>query len=318
MENTTLNEIQQAEIRIWPYILQTPLLQSPYLSEISHANVYLKLENEQHTGSFKIRGATNKILTLTPEQKEKGVITASTGNHGQAVAKALQITKAKGIVFVPTNADSSKVAAMKAYGIEIQFYGNNSVETEIYAKKIAEEKGMIWISSYNDLQVIGGQGVIGIELIKQLDNIHAVFITIGGGGLISGIGTYMKSASPQTKIIGCLPENSDEMYQSIETGRYVKSENKETISDGSAGGFENGSITYDICKKVVDDFITVSEEEIKQVIKLMVDIHHKIIEGAAGVALASFIKNKEKFTGQNVVIVICGGNIATEKLKALL
>lgn len=312
------DEIIKAEDRIRPYILKTPLVESPYFSETSNAHVYFKLESEQYTGSFKLRGATNKVLSLTDEEKQKGVVTASTGNHGQALAKALKSTGVKGTVFVPENADPSKIEAIKRYGANVEVYGKNSLETEMHAKQVASEKGMVWISPYNDPQIAAGQGTIGIELIEQLKNIDAVFVTIGGGGLISGIGTYLKAVSPQTKIIGCLPENSAEMYESIKTGKFVESENKETISDGSAGGFEEGSITYDICKEVVDDFVLVSEDEIKRSIKLMVDIHHKIIEGAAGVALASFLKVKDKYVGKNVVIVICGGNIATNKLVKIL
>ncbi len=318
MNNTLFQDIQQAEKKIRLYVLKTPLMESPYISELSKARVFLKLENEQYTGSFKIRGATNKVLSLNEEEKNKGVLTASTGNHGQALAKALKSTHIKGIVYVPDNADPSKVDAIKRYGAQVEFFGKNSLETEMYAKQIAKERGMVWVSPYNDLQIIAGQGTIGIELADQLKDIDAVFVTIGGGGLISGIGTYLKSVNPQTKIIGCLPENSAEMYESIKTGKFVESDNKDTLSDGSAGGFEEGSVTYDICKEVVDDFILVSEDEIKQAIKLMVDIHHKIIEGAAGVALASFLKVKERYVGKNVVIVICGGNIATKKLKEIL
>ena len=177
---------------------------------------------------------------------------------------------------------------------------------------------MIWVSPYNDLQIIAGQGTIAAEVLQDLKDIDAMFVTVGGGGLISGIGTYLKSMSPKTKIVGCLPENSAEMYESIKSGTFVDSHNLDTISDGSGGAFEQGSITYDICKEVVDEFILVSEDEIKQSIKLMIDAHHKIIEGAAGVALASFLKKKDNYAGKNVVILLCGANIATEKLKEIL
>jgi threonine dehydratase len=312
------DEVLQAEERIRQNILKTPLMESPYFSEMSGAHVYFKLESEQSTGSFKLRGATNKVLSLTDKEKKRGVITASTGNHGQALAKALQMTNATGIVFVPENADTSKVEVIKRYGVQVEFYGKNPLETEMYAKKMARAKGMIWVSPYNDPQIIGGQGTIGVELAEQLQDMDAVFVTIGGGGLISGVGTYLKSVSPTTQIIGCLPQNSAEMYESIKTGKFVSSQNKDTLSDGSAGGFEEGSITYGICKEVVDDFVLVSEDGIKHAIKLMVDNHHKIIEGAAGVALASFLKEKDKFTGKNIVIVICGGNISTSKLIKIL
>ena len=318
MDDKLVREIEKAEKRIRPYVLKTPLIESPYISQLSKAHIYLKLESEQYTGSFKIRGATNKILSLTKHEKTKGIITASTGNHGQALAKALKSTQTKGIVYVPENADQSKIDAIRRYGAEVEYYGKNSLETEMYAKNKAKEKSAIWVSPYNDFQIVAGQGTIGIELLEQLGNIDAVFVTIGGGGLISGIGTHLKTKSPKTKILGCLPENSAEMYECIKTGNFVESNNKETISDGSAGGFEQGSITYEICKQVVDDFVLVTEEEIKNAIKLMIDIHHKIIEGAAGVALASFLKVRQNYEGKNVVIVICGGNISIDKLKEIL
>jgi threonine dehydratase len=311
-------DILRAAERIRPHILKTPLMNSTYFSALSAAQVYFKLENEQHTGSFKLRGATNKILSLTEGQKKKGVLTASTGNHGKALARALQGTAIKGVIYVPENADSSKVDAIKSYGIEVKAFGTNSLETELHAKKMAAESGMVWISPYNDLQIIAGQGTIAAELMEQLDNIDAVFVTVGGGGLISGIGTYLKSESPETRIIGCMPENSPEMHEAITTGTFPASPNKETLSDGSAGGFEEGAITYDLCKAAVDEFVLVSEEEIKQAIRQMLDVHNKVIEGAAAVALAAFIKKKQGYAGKNVVIIICGGNIDTVKLKKIL
>ena len=314
-----LKEIKKAETRIRPYILKTPLIPSSFMSRLNKGNVYLKMESEQYTGSFKARGAMNKVLSLTKEEKAKGVMTASTGNHGQGVARALSITGGKGTIFLPENADTSKVEALGEYGMYLEFYGKGVLETEIYARNFAEKKGACWISAYNDPQVIGGQGTIGIELAQQLDKIEYVFLTIGGGGMMSGIATYLKSVSPKTKMIGCLPENSPEMYLSVKAEKIISlDEPKETLSTGSAGGVERGAITFPMCHKLVDDFILVSEDEIKEAIKLVVDKHHKIIEGAAAVAVASFIKNKEKFEGANVVIIISGGNIATKKLKTLL
>lgn len=312
--------IQQSEQRIRPYVLKTPLMESVYFSQLTDSHVYFKLESEQYTGSFKIRGATNKVATLLEEEKQKGVVTASTGNHGQALARASQKAGIKCIVFVPNNADPAKVAGIKLYGADVEFFGDSSSDTIIHAeaRKIAKEKGMVWVSPYNDIDIIAGQGTIAVEAIDQLDSIDAIFVTIGGGGLISGIGSYLKAVSPATKIIGCLPENSAEMYESIKSGKFVDSHDIDTISDGSGGGFEEGSTTYDICREVVDDFVLVSEEEIKGSIKQMIDIHHKIVEGAAGVALASFLKEKDKYIGKNVVILLCGANIATKKLKELL
>lgn len=318
MNNELLPEILKAELRIRPFILTTPLLESRPLSKSSH--VVLKLENEQHTGSFKARGSMNKVLSLTGDERRRGVVTASTGNHGLGVARSLEIAGAKGVVFVPENADISKVEAIKQYGAEIHYTKTGLSETKAHAeaKQYAKDHGMTWISPYNDPQVIAGQGTIAVELAQQLKDIDCVFVTVGGGGLISGIATYLKSISPTTKIIGCLPENSAEMYHSVKAGKFVHMESKPSVSDGSAGGFEEGSITFPLCQKLVDDWTLVTEEEIEDAIRLILHAHHKLIEGAAGVAVASFLKRQDEFKGKNVVVLICGSNISTNTLKAIL
>lgn len=177
---------------------------------------------------------------------------------------------------------------------------------------------MVYISPYNDPQIIGGQGTIGIELRRQLDSIHAIFIALGGGGLISGIGGYLKSVNTDVTIIGCSPENSPVMVESIRAGKILKMESKPTLSDGTAGGIEPGAVTFELCQEFVDDYVLVSEDEIKKAMKLFIETHHMLIEGAAGVAVASFLKKKGSFADKNVVIIICGANIGLESLKMIL
>lgn len=314
-----LNEILQAEERIRPHILKTPLIESRNLSELIDGKVFLKLENEQHTGSFKARGSLNKILSLTDDEKKRGATTASTGNHALGFARACKIANIQGTVFLPENASKTKVESLGDYPVELQFHGKDALSTELHAKEQASVQNKVWVSPYNDAQIIGGQGTIGIELEAQLDAFDHVLVTIGGGGLISGIGTYLKNKRPNTKIVGCEPKNSCEMSLSLAAGRIVEmDEELPTLSDGSAGGIEDGAITFPVCQEVVDDTILVSENEIVLAIKLIAKQHHKIIEGAAGVAVASLIKNKNRFKGSTVVIVICGGNIDLEKHKKLL
>jgi threonine dehydratase len=319
MNKTLKTSIEEAEQRIRPYTLKTPLILSLPLSKIG-ANVYLKLESEQHTGSFKARGSMNKILSLSDEQRRNGVVTASTGNHGQGVARALKEAGARGVVFVPESADASKVEAIKQYGAEIQYTKTGLSETEAHAqaKQYAKDHNMTWISPYNDYDVIAGQGTIAVELVRQLPNIDYVFVTVGGGGLISGIASYLRVVSPKTKVIGCLPENSAEMYHSVNAGKFVRMESKPTISDGSGGGFEEGSITFPLCQKLVDDWELVSEDEIKSAVRLILDSHHKLVEGAAGVAVAAYLKRQAGLADKNVVLLICGGNMATSTLKKIL
>lgn len=314
-----LPEIFKAELRIRPRTLTTPLLHSLPLGAHG-ASVYLKLESEQHTGSFKARGSMNKVLSLTTEARKHGVVTASTGNHGLGVARAAKETGAKCVVFVPDDADTSKVEAIKQYNAEIQYTKAGLPETISHgqAKQHAKENNMAWVSPYNDLQVIAGQGTIAVELVRQLADIDYVFVTVGGGGLISGMATYLSAISPATKVIGCLPEKSAEMYLSVKAGKFVSVQSEPTLSDGSAGGFEEGSITFPLCQKLIKDWTLVSEEEIKDSLKLILSTHHKLIEGSAAVPVASYLKSKDEFAGKNVVILLCGSNIAPTTLRSIL
>ncbi|MEL6926249.1 MAG: pyridoxal-phosphate dependent enzyme, partial [Bacteroidota bacterium] len=244
---------------------------------------------------------------------------ASTGNHALGLARALRQADCSGTVYMPTNAVASKVEALKSYPVELVFAGNNSLETELEARSVAERTGAIWVSPYNDPKIIGGQGTIGIELLQQLADVDVVFATVGGGGLIAGIATYVKYLNPQTKIVGCLPERSPEMALSVKAGKIVTLEEaQETISDGSAGGVEPEAITFPVCQQLVDEFVLVSEQEIKSAIRLVVEQHHKIIEGAAGVAVAAFVKTAEKWPHKKAAIIICGSNIATSTLVDIL
>ena len=313
------NEIERAHTRIAPHILRTPLLHSRYLDDGEGGAVFLKLESEQHTGSFKARGALSKVLSMPAEEKASGLVTASTGNHGLGFARALEISGDKGVIYLPENAVPSKVEALGQYPVELMFHGRDCLETELYAKQQASEKGMAWVSPYNDPAVIAGQGTVGKELLEDLPGVDVVLATIGGGGLMSGVASWIKSNKPEVEIIGCLPENSPEMYLSVQQGRPVEDyEPLDTLSDGSAGGCEPDSITFALCRDLVDDYLLISEEEIASAIRWMVEKHHKIIEGAAGVALAACMKHRERFRGKTVAVVICGGNISTEKLKTIL
>ena len=317
METYDLKEsCQTAYNNIKKHIVKTPLIHSKNLSSISDSNVFLKLENFQHTGSFKLRGAMNKILNLP--DKSIGVVAASSGNHGAAVAYSLRNLKMKGLVYVPENAVSSKVKLMKKYGVEIRYSGNDSLIAESSAISYAEENNLSFVSPYNDIDVISGQGTIGVEMINQMKDLDVVFITVGGGGLISGVGGYLKSINSNIKIIGCSPENSPVMKVSLNKGKIIEFDSLPTLSEGSAGGIERDSITYNFCEEFIDDFYLVSEEEIAENIKFFIANEKLLIEGAAAVSVAAFLKNKKLFKGMNVGIVICGGNIGNDTLKSIL
>jgi threonine dehydratase len=311
-------EVTAADKRIRPHIRETILDYSPYYSRLTGADIYFKLENLQHTGSFKVRGAMNKVLSLTQAERERGLVTASTGNHGAATAFSLAKIGGRGIVFVPDNSSVAKVQAIERLGAEVRFFGDDTAITEAHARQFSRDKGLTYIPPYNDIQVIGGQGTIAVELAKQLDRIDAVFVALGGGGLISGIAGYLKSNDPDVEIIGCSPQNSQVMIQSIRAGKIMDLPSLPTISDGTAGGVEAGSITFDLCRELVDDYAVVTEDEIKQSLRQYLQIHHMLIEGAAAVAVAACVKLGNRLAGKNVVVVLCGANISLETLKTVL
>ena len=301
--------------RIRKYINRTPLSYSERLSHECGSKVYLKLENLQKTGSFKVRGALNKVVNMS---SDRPVVAASSGNHGAAVSYALNKKQKKGKIYVPNNVKDLKAENIRSYGSEVIKFGDDCLDSENEAIRVSKENNYTFISPYNDLDVISGQGTIGVEILEENDNIDVVFITVGGGGLISGISHYLKSKKPKIKVIGCSPENSSIMINSIKHGKIVNSKSKDTLSDGSAGGVEEGSITFDLCNNLIDDFCLVSESEIAKQIKDSHNYDKIVIEGSAAVAIASALKMKEKFKNKNIAIIICGGNIGSETLKSLL
>lgn len=312
-------EITQAEKRLGSDILRTPLLHSKCLSALNEGAVYLKLESEQHTGSFKARGALNKVRSLSAQQRQDGLLTASTGNHAQGFARAIELTGGSGTIFLPTTASQAKVDALRQYPVALEFHGAHALETELHAKSVAEQTGKHWLSPYNDEMVIAGQGTVGVEMLQQQAEFDYVLACVGGGGLMSGVASWFKHHSPTTTVVGCLPENSPEMALSVEKGEVVVIEEAlDTLSDGSAGGLEEDSITFDLCRSLVDEFLLVSETQIAEAIRYMAHNHHKIIEGAAGVALAVFLNNLDRFAGARVGIVICGANISMDKFRDII
>ena len=297
------------------YIEKTPLKHSERLSKETNSNIFLKLENLQKTGSFKVRGALNKILNINSTEK---VVAASSGNHGAAVSYALSKKNMIGTIYVPKNVKKSKVKNIESFGSKVIKFGDDCLDAENEAIRLCKENNLTFVSPYNDYDIISGQGTIGVEILEQNTNIDTVFITVGGGGLISGISSYIKSINPDIKVIGCSPINSSIMINSIKEGKIVNTESKDTLSDGSAGGVEEGSITFNMCKELIDDFCLISEEEIVLQIKNALNIDKMRIEGSAAVAIASAIKMKSHIENKNVAIIICGGNIGSDTLNKIL
>lgn len=317
-EIDVLDEVQKAYPRIREHIRETPLEHSPFLSDASGADVYLKLENQQISGSFKLRGALNKCLALTKEQRAKPVVTASSGNHAAAVAYSLHELGARGIIYLPEAVSPAKVEALAPYGMELRFVAGDSVLGELQAKATAETEGLTFVSPYNDARVIGGQGTIGIELEKQLEHVDAVFVPVGGGGLIGGIAGYLKTRNPRVRVIGCQPLHSCVMYESVKAGYIVEMESRPTLADGTAGGVEPGSITFPLCQRYVDDFALVEEEQIAEALRLIVEKHYQLIEGASALSVAGFLASGDAYRNQTVVLVLTGKKISLETLKHVL
>ena len=311
-------DVQRAAGRIYRHVRRTPLDHSVFFSRQCGAEVFLKLENLQHTGSFKLRGAFNKMLTLDPAQRSAGCVVASTGNHRAATAYAMAELGVNGVIFVPEDISSTKLDAIRRLGARVELHGDDGAITESHARDFAGRNGMVYVSPYNDTEVIAGQGTIGFELAEQLQGLDAVLASVGGGGLISGVGAYLKSLSPDLKLIGCLPENSPVMARSIEAGRVLEVACTPTLSDGTAGGLEPGAITFELCQELVDDYVLVSEDEIKVAMREFMAAHHMLLEGAAGVALAGLAKVSAQLAGQRVAVIICGANISLDVLKAVL
>lgn len=313
-----LAEVEAAAGRIRGHARETPLEPSPALGEAAGARVFLKCENLQHTGSFKARGALNKVMSLSRAEIDAGVVTASTGNHGAAVGFALAAAGGRATVFVPEGASATKLAAIARRGCEIRRHGLDSGETEAFARAHAEATGATWISPYNDPLVVGGQGTVGVELMRQMPRVDAVFVALGGGGLVGGIGAWLKAHSPGTRVVACSPANSAVMARSVEAGRILELESLPTLSDGTAGGVEQGSITFPLVREVVDEHVLVGEDEIAVAMRDTMEAHHMMVEGAAGVAVAGYRRQAARWAGADVAIVLCGANVSVATLRSVL
>ena len=291
---------------------QTPAARLPHDPRVPvSARVYAKLEQLQVTGSFKLRGATNKILSLSPDTAAAGVVTSSTGNHGLGVAAAARFRGIDAEVFLSSQVPAAKWKKIESYGAHIRKVGDHPLQTELVARAAAEESGRTYVSPYNDGQVVAGQGTIAVELLRQIGHIDAIFIATGGGGLISGIGSYLTTRSPRTEIVGCWPENSRVLYECMRAGRIIEFPESSTLSESTAGGVEPGSITFELARAAMHRAVLVSEDAILDAMKWARE-RDWVIEGSAGVALAAFFQQAAQYADKTVAIVFCGGNLSPE------
>ena len=311
----TLDKIYQASFALKTVIRRTDLISEPNINPESH--IYLKPENLQITGSFKVRGACFKISQLTEEEKAKGVVACSAGNHAQGVALAATTHGIKSLICLPDNAPISKIEATKWYGADVCLV--EGVYDDAYQKalKLRDEKGYTFVHPFDDEDVIAGQGTIGLELLEQLPDLDAVIVPIGGGGLISGVAFAIKHLNPNIKIYGVQASGAPSMLNSIEHDKIERMGFVRTIADGIAVK-EPGEHTFEYCRQYVDEIVTVNDDEISTAILALIEQHKLIAEGAGAVAVAAAMFNKVPIKGKKAICLVSGGNIDVTILSRVI
>jgi len=305
----TMLDIYLARQRIASIAKRTPLIHSPLLAERAGGSTYLKLESLQETGSFKIRGAANKMLGLTAKEKVRGVITVSSGNHGRAVAYVARQLGIQAVICMSTRVPSNKVDAIKRLGAEVVVHGNSYEDAEKHTLQLQEERGLTLIDPFDDPLVIAGQGTIGLEILEDLPEVNTVIVPLSGGGLMSGIALAMKSASPAIRVIGVSMDRAPVMHHSLKAGKPIKMEEEDTIADALVGNIGlNNKYTFRMVQKYVDDTILVSDEEIAASMAFALEQHHLVVEGGGAVGIAALLHQRASGLGRNVVVVVSGSN----------
>ena len=315
VEQTTIAGVYQAARQLEGVACKTRLIASDYFSELSGNQVFLKPENLQHTGAFKLRGAYNKISQLTDEERKKGVITASAGNHAQGVAFAAQRLGVKAVICMPATTPILKVEGTKALGAEVVLHGDGFDDAYTYSLELQKQHGYVYIHPFNDLHVLLGQGTTALEIIDACKDIDAILVPIGGGGFAAGVALATKLVNPNIKVIGVEPENAACMKAALKAGKVVTLASADTVADGCAVKTA-GTLTFEFCQKYLDDIITVSEMEIMGALLSLIEKHKLIAEGAGVLSLAAL--SKLPFKGRKVAAIVSGGNIDISMISALI
>jgi threonine dehydratase len=318
MTEQLLPAIEEAHRVLRPAMLTTPMIHSVLLSQELGLKVHLKCEHLQHTGSFKYRGASNKVRLLSEAVSRQGLITASTGNHGQGLALAAQARGVPVTVYAPASASPAKLRKIELYGGAVELVAGDALESELAASRAASERGLTFVSPYNDFDIIAGQGTVGMEIAEQLGDVDAVFLSVGGGGLVSGTACAIKHLLPEVEIVGCWPQVARSMQACLEAGEIIEIAESDTLSDGTAGGVEPGAITFGLCQQLIDRQVLVSEAEIGAAMCQLAEHEQWMVEGAAGVALAGLTRLRDEYAGRTVAVVLCGRNIALDKFQRVL
>src|SRR5271163_1749158 len=315
--DVSLSGIERARERIREFIFLSPCLRSAALTRMTGQEIYLKMDNLQRTGAFKERGALNKLLTLTEDEKRRGVIAASAGNHAQAVAYHSTQRGIRSQIVMPLMTPLGKVAATRGFGAEVVLCGANYDEACAEAILRAETEGMTFLHPFDDPEVIQGQGSIGLEILEQAPQIEAVVVPIGGGGLIGGVACAIKETNPRVRVIGVQTERLPSMLRAAEAGQPVTVPAEATIADGIAVR-RAGEHTLPLVQRYVDELVTVDEEEIANAILVLLEREKTLAEGAGAVALASLLQHKTSLNGQRTAVLVCGGNIDVSLLARII
>jgi threonine dehydratase len=310
--------VQEAYDRSHAQLSPTPLEYSRYLSEQVEGEVWLKLDSMQRTGSFKFRGAVNKILSLSEAELDKGVVSASTGNYALAVAEAMRIRDRRATIYVAKDMDPALLELLRANGLDLVVFGEEAWDAEKEARRVAEDEDKIYVSPYNDPLVVGGQGTCGYEISKQLPDLDAAIFACGAGGLLSGSSGWLKSHNPKIETIGVSPENSPVMYESVRAKKMIEMKTYATLADTCAGNVDQDSITLDFCHRYVDDMMLLTEPEIEAAIRLLFEQHRLVVEGSGALSVGGILKRRDHFKGKKVVAVVCGRNIPLEQFKRII
>lgn len=315
VDATTIADVYRAAKQLDGVAQKTELIYSNFFSETSGNEVYIKPENLQKTGSFKLRGAYNKISQLSPDEKSKGVITASAGNHAQGVAYAAQKIGVKAVIAMPATTPIIKVEATRAFGAEVVLYGDSFDDAYERAVELQKEHGYIFIHPFDDLEVLLGQGTTALEIIDELKDVDVILVPIGGGGFASGVALASKMVNPNIKVIGVEPEGAACIKQSLKAGKVVSLPTVDTVAEGTAVKTP-GTLTFEFIKKYVDEVITVSEFDIMSALLFLIEKHKLIAEGAGVLSLAALTQLNYK--NKKVAAIVSGGNIDISTISALI
>lgn len=303
----SIDDIREAAQRIEPFAHRTPILTCDAINRMCEADIFFKCENFQKAGSFKIRGATNAVFSLSDEEASRGVATHSSGNYGAALTLAARWRKVKAHVVVPRNAPPVKVQAMIGYGVEVTYCEPTLEARERGLDQVVARTGATFLHPYNNYSVIAGQGTAGLEICDQAPNLDAIVAPVGGGGLLSGTAIAFSALSPRTQVFGAEPEQADDAYRSFHAGRIIPVRHPDTIADGLRTSL--GTLTFPIIREHVRDIVTVSEEAIVRAMRLVWERMKIVVEPSAAVPLAAVLTNREAFPGKRIGVILSGGNV---------